>query len=180
MQLLERQLHAEYRATTVLSVRKNNKVTIFTLIRLVLLAVLDLTRLFGNADREHALQVIIMADGQVTRNSEILKPNVKKVRSMFDGKVIGGFAGTMTLLAGQYTLLHFWGRDSSDTLQEQQQMLSRYLSALRRNWKKIQARIPPRHLKISLLLDRMPYQHPFGGCRAVEEVSCRASQAMAA
>ncbi|KAK9916666.1 hypothetical protein WJX75_005493 [Coccomyxa subellipsoidea] len=38
-------------------------------------------------------QVIIMADGQVTRNSEIIKPNVRKVRSMFDGKVIGGFAG---------------------------------------------------------------------------------------
>ncbi len=35
-----------------------------------------------------------MADGQVTRGSEIMKPNVKKVRSMFDGKVIGGFAGT--------------------------------------------------------------------------------------
>ncbi|BDA40856.1 ATP-dependent protease subunit HslV [Coccomyxa sp. Obi] len=57
-----RSLHNEYRGTTVLSVRKGDK-------------------------------VIIMADGQVTRGSEIMKPNVKKVRSMFDGKVIGGFAG---------------------------------------------------------------------------------------
>lgn len=34
-----------------------------------------------------------MADGQVTRNNEIVKPNVRKVRSMIDGTVIGGFAG---------------------------------------------------------------------------------------
>ena len=34
-----------------------------------------------------------MADGQVTRNTEIVKPNVKKVRTMIDGSVIGGFAG---------------------------------------------------------------------------------------
>ena len=34
-----------------------------------------------------------MADGQVTRNTEIVKPNVRKVRTMIDGSVIGGFAG---------------------------------------------------------------------------------------
>lgn len=39
-----------------------------------------------------------MADGQVTRNSEIVKPNVRKVRSMFDGKVIGGFAGKSSFI----------------------------------------------------------------------------------
>ncbi|CAK0757493.1 hypothetical protein CVIRNUC_002544 [Coccomyxa viridis] len=38
-------------------------------------------------------EVVIMADGQVTRNTEIVKPNVKKVRTMIDGSVIGGFAG---------------------------------------------------------------------------------------
>lgn len=38
-------------------------------------------------------QVVIMADGQVTRNTEIVKPNVRKVRTMIDGSVIGGFAG---------------------------------------------------------------------------------------
>ena len=37
-----------------------------------------------------------MADGQVTRNNEIVKPNVRKVRSMIDGTVIGGFAGAVT------------------------------------------------------------------------------------
>ena len=34
-----------------------------------------------------------MADGQVTQNTAIVKPNVRKVRSMIDGSVIGGFAG---------------------------------------------------------------------------------------
>lgn len=38
-------------------------------------------------------QVVIMADGQVTRGSEIVKPNVRKVRRLGEGKVIGGFAG---------------------------------------------------------------------------------------
>lgn len=37
-------------------------------------------------------QVVIMADGQVTRGNEIVKPNVKKVRRLNDA-VIGGFAG---------------------------------------------------------------------------------------
>ncbi len=39
------------------------------------------------------MQVVIMADGQVTRDAEIIKPNVKKVRRIGDGSVIGGFAG---------------------------------------------------------------------------------------
>lgn len=42
------------------------------------------------------MQVVIMADGQVTRGNEIVKPNVKKVRRLNDA-VIGGFAGVQTL-----------------------------------------------------------------------------------
>lgn len=38
-------------------------------------------------------EVIVMADGQVTRGSEVVKPNVKKTRLLGDGNVIGGFAG---------------------------------------------------------------------------------------
>lgn len=34
-----------------------------------------------------------MADGQVTRGSEVVKPNVKKVRKLAGGAAIGGFAG---------------------------------------------------------------------------------------
>lgn len=38
------------------------------------------------------MQVVIMADGQVTKGSEIMKPNVKKVRAIGEN-CIGGFAG---------------------------------------------------------------------------------------
>ena len=38
------------------------------------------------------MQVVIMADGQVTRGNEIVKPNVTKVRRLNDS-VISGFAG---------------------------------------------------------------------------------------
>jgi len=37
--------------------------------------------------------VCVMADGQVTRGSEVVKPNVKKVRALAGGAAIGGFAG---------------------------------------------------------------------------------------
>ncbi|KAK9810058.1 hypothetical protein WJX72_004110 [[Myrmecia] bisecta] len=37
-------------------------------------------------------QVVIMADGQVTRGSEVVKPNVRKTRRIGDN-VVGGFAG---------------------------------------------------------------------------------------
>ena len=40
----------------------------------------------------YCLQVVIMADGQVTRGNEIVKPNVTKVRRLNDS-VISGFAG---------------------------------------------------------------------------------------
>lgn len=37
-------------------------------------------------------QVVIMGDGQVTLGSQVMKPNVKKVRRLGNG-VVGGFAG---------------------------------------------------------------------------------------
>jgi len=51
---------------------------------------------FGN------MQVVIMADGQVTRGNEIVKPNVKKVRKLND-TVIGGFAGMPSWLQSALT-----------------------------------------------------------------------------
>jgi ATP-dependent HslUV protease subunit HslV len=36
----------------------------------------------------------MMADGQVTQGDEIIKNNVKKLRTLSDGKVVCGFAGT--------------------------------------------------------------------------------------
>lgn len=38
------------------------------------------------------LQVVMVADGQVTLGSSVLKPNVQKLRRISD-RVIGGFAG---------------------------------------------------------------------------------------
>ena len=56
-----------------------------------------------------------MADGQVTRNTEIVKPNVKKVRTMIDGSVIGGFAGKHASSL-QFCLLHLPGHDCDTAL----------------------------------------------------------------
>lgn len=52
----------QYRGTTIISVRRGNK-------------------------------VVIGGDGQVTQGSTILKGNAKKVRRLFNDKVIAGFAG---------------------------------------------------------------------------------------
>ncbi len=38
-------------------------------------------------------KVIVAGDGQVSMGQTIMKPNAKKVRTLHDGSVIGGFAG---------------------------------------------------------------------------------------
>lgn len=38
-------------------------------------------------------KVIVIGDGQVSAGQTIMKPNAKKVRTLGDGSVIGGFAG---------------------------------------------------------------------------------------
>lgn len=38
------------------------------------------------------MQVVLIADGQVTQGSTVVKPNVKKTRKIGD-HVVGGFAG---------------------------------------------------------------------------------------
>ena len=52
----------QYRGTTILCVRRNNK-------------------------------VVIGGDGQVSMGNTIMKGNARKVRTLFDGKVLAGFAG---------------------------------------------------------------------------------------
>ncbi len=47
------------------------------------------------------MQVVIMADGQVTRESEVVKPNVRKTRRIGEN-VIGGFAGTRDIQYGLF------------------------------------------------------------------------------
>lgn len=39
-------------------------------------------------------KVVVIGDGQVTRGSEVVKPNAVKVRRIGDGSVISGFAGS--------------------------------------------------------------------------------------
>ena len=55
-------------------------------------ATMVLQRLYALHADACDMQVVIMADGQVTRGNEIVKPNVTKVRRLNDS-VISGFAG---------------------------------------------------------------------------------------
>ena len=89
-----------------------------------------------------------MADGQVTRNTEIVKPNVRKVRTMIDGSVIGGFAGEkastpyLNLSEPQRMVssicLHDSHAEHCLTMQAQQPMPSPSSSASKANWKPTQ------------------------------------------
>ncbi|MDW8330154.1 MAG: ATP-dependent protease subunit HslV [Cyclobacteriaceae bacterium] len=51
---------------------------------------------------KHNGQLAIGADGQATMNNYVVKRNVKKIRKLFEGKVIAGFAGST---ADAFTLL---------------------------------------------------------------------------
>ena len=39
-------------------------------------------------------KVVMAADGQVTLGSEVLKSNAKKLRRLYNGKIVAGFAGS--------------------------------------------------------------------------------------
>ena len=86
-----RHFATEQRGTTVLCVRKLDKASC-TQQRLQPLCPFE--HLVSAADLFLVTQVVIMADGQVTRGNEVVKPNVKKVRKLNDN-VIGGFAGRL-------------------------------------------------------------------------------------
>lgn len=64
----------QYRGTTVLSVRRGNK-------------------------------VVIGADGQATLGDTIMKGNVRKVRRLYNDKVIAGFAGGTLMLLPYLSIL---------------------------------------------------------------------------
>lgn len=64
----------QYRGTTVLSVRRNNK-------------------------------VVLGADGQVSMGNTVMKGNARKVRRLYDNKVIAGFAGGT---ADAFTLFEYF------------------------------------------------------------------------
>ena len=83
-----------------------------------------------------------MADGQVTRGNEIVKPNVKKVRKLNDS-VIGGFAGVLDNWLISFgchpgILVEFVQHVLVHVLQVLLRMLSRYLRGWKCSWNNIQ------------------------------------------
>lgn len=81
-----RNFTTEQRGTTVLCVRKLDKVGS------ACINCDAATSACFACSQSRGIQVVIMADGQVTRGNEIVKPNVTKVRRLNDS-VISGFAG---------------------------------------------------------------------------------------
>ncbi len=83
-----------------------------------------------------------MADGQVTRGNEIVKPNVKKVRKLNDS-VIGGFAGMLNnwlIRFGHHLviLVELIQHVHIHVIQVLLRMLSRYLRGWKCSWNNIQ------------------------------------------
>eukprot|EP01025_Chloroclados_australasicus_P024916 TRINITY_DN24978_c0_g1_i1.p1 TRINITY_DN24978_c0_g1~~TRINITY_DN24978_c0_g1_i1.p1 ORF type:complete len:256 (-),score=26.22 TRINITY_DN24978_c0_g1_i1:765-1445(-) len=72
-------------------------------------------------------QVVIISDGQVTQGSEIIKPNVRKVRKLGSG-VIGGFAGATVDALALFDLLE-------NKLEEHQGQLTRACVELAKAWR---------------------------------------------
>ena len=74
-------------------------------------------------------QIAVAGDGQVTMGqSSVLKANAVKVRRLFKGKVIAGFAGST---ADAFTLLDLF----ESKLEEHQGILERACVALVKNWR---------------------------------------------
>jgi ATP-dependent HslUV protease subunit HslV len=73
-------------------------------------------------------EVVIGADGQVTFGNTLLKSNAKKIRKLYDNKVLCGFAGST---ADAFTLVErFEGK-----LQEHSGNLMRAAVELAKNWR---------------------------------------------
>ena len=76
----------------------------------------------------HEGQVAMAGDGQVTAGQSIMKNNARKVRRMFDGKVLSGFAGAT---ADAFTLFErFEGK-----LKEYSGDLARAAVELAKDWR---------------------------------------------
>jgi ATP-dependent HslUV protease subunit HslV len=71
---------------------------------------------------------VLAGDGQVTMGSEILKSSARKVRRLFDDKILAGFAGSTA------DALSLFAR-FEDKLQQHQGNLSRSAVELARDWR---------------------------------------------
>ena len=73
-------------------------------------------------------KVILAGDGQVTQGSEVLKSTARKVRRLFDDKILAGFAGSTADALSLFSRFE-------DKLQEHQGNLSRSAVELARDWR---------------------------------------------
>lgn len=82
-------------ATTVLCVRKDGQASVGSGSEWLLSPPLVCCRSSAarpSPTRRHPVQVVLVADGQVTMGGTVVKPNVRKTRKIGE-HVIGGFAG---------------------------------------------------------------------------------------
>ena len=99
-------------------------------------------------DKKH---VVIMADGQVTMGHTVVKPNAKKLRTLNDGKVIAGFAGST---ADALTLFE----RLEEKLEQHPEQLARACVELAKDWRtdkylrKLEAMMAVADKNISLIL----------------------------
>ena len=87
-------------------------------------------------------KVVLAGDGQVTLGSEVLKSTARKVRRLFDDKILAGFAGSTADALSLFSRFE-------DKLQEHQGNLPRSAVELAREWR-TDKRL--RHLEALLLV----------------------------
>ena len=87
-------------------------------------------------------KVIMAGDGQVTMGSEIVKHSARKIRRLYNNKILAGFAGSTA------DALSLFAR-FEDKLQEHQGKLSRAAVELARDWRTDRSL---RHLEALLLV----------------------------
>ena len=87
-------------------------------------------------------KVILAGDGQVTLGSEVLKSSARKVRRLFDDKILAGFAGSTADALSLFSRFE-------DKLQEHQGNLPRSSVELARDWRTDKTL---RHLEALLLV----------------------------
>jgi len=76
----------------------------------------------------HNGMAVVGADGQATMGNTVAKSNVRKVRSLMDGKIVTGFAGST---ADAFTLLDRF----EDKLKEYRGNMKRAAIALAKDWR---------------------------------------------
>lgn len=87
-------------------------------------------------------RVILAGDGQVTMGSEVLKRSARKVRRLYDDKILAGFAGSTADALSLFSRFE-------DKLQQHQGKLSRSSVELARDWRTDKTL---RHLEALLLV----------------------------